>query len=432
MPLRVLGAQGGTSYDIIQAVRYAARLPRLRHAARAARRHNQSEPGRRRFFPERAGRIHRGAESGVITLLATGSATRAVVLPTSNAPGCSRTRSGGIQPQGPAYGIPAPRGRLRPAGCNGRCQFRGFRRDTEHVPGAAIPCQHQTVLSRHLHGRAAYGRCCCLDEGRVSRDHSCATRSGSLPAGKLPKTLATRAGTIFSVTELIDALKAVQRAQDLAGEGSSLPVLTVTPTALNFGFSGARHGNLPSPCRGAQQRERHGQRRLAYGNRLGLGPYAVSVNDAGLVTGAYSAKITFTSNANPVTIPVTMQVGSPGAGNAGFHYILLYDPVADSSAYQDTAAASGGMYGYSIGGVAAGNYYVIAGSDLDNDNSICDPGEACGAYPTFDLPTILNTSTSNLTGIDFTTGFASAIGAQSTQPQSQRGYRRISPRQDAH
>jgi serine protease len=127
-----------------------------------------------------------------------------------------------------------------------------------------------------------------------------------------------------------------------------------------------------------------------------------------------------------------MQVGSPGAGNAGFHYILLFDPAAGSTAYQDTAAASGGMYSYSIGGVAAGSYYVIAGSDLDNDGIICDPGEACGAYPTFDLPTILDTSTSNLTGIDFTTGFASAIGAQSTQPQSQRGYRRTPTRQVAH
>jgi serine protease len=146
----------------------------------------------------------------------------------------------------------------------------------------------------------------------------------------------------------------------------------------------------------------------------------------------YSANITFTSSANTVTIPVTMQVGAPGAGNAGFHYILLFDPAAESTAYQDTAAASGGKYSYSIGGVTAGSYYAIAGSDLDNDGIICDPGEACGAYPTFDRPIILNTSTSNLTGIDFTTGFTSAIGAQSAQDRPQRGYRRMSAKQLSH
>jgi serine protease len=93
-----------------------------------------------------------------------------------------------------------------------------------------------------------------------------------------------------------------------------------------------------------------------------------------------------------------MQVGSVGTGNAGFHYILLIDPATGDARHQDTAAASGGMYGYSIGGVTAGSYYVIAGSDTDNDGSICDTGEACGAYPTIDLPAILDAGMSNLTG----------------------------------
>jgi serine protease len=128
-------------------------------------------------------------------------------------------------------------------------------------------------------------------------------------------------------------------------------------------------------------------------------------------------------------MPVTMQVGTAGTGNAGFHYVLLIDPATGEASHQGTATASGGKYSYSIGSVTAGSYYAVAGSDLDNDGFVCDPGEACGAYPTIDLPAILNAGTSNLTGIDFATGFVPAIGVQSTQPPSQRGYARTSAKQ---
>jgi serine protease len=234
---------------------------------------------------------------------------------------------------------------------------------------------------------------------------------------------------------LIDAFKAVQRAQALASGALSPAVLTVTPTALNYGFTMRAPQTLTAENAGDEALSNVSATDNAAWLTVagsGLGTYTVSVDDAGLGAGVYSTNITFTSSANTVTIPVTMQVGSAGTGNAGFHYILLIDPATGNASHQSTAAASGGTYSYSIGSVTAGSYYAAAGSDLDNDGFICDPGEACGAYPTFDLPTILNTSTSNLTGIDFATGFASAIGAQSTQVQSQGGYRRTSAKQVSH
>ena len=39
-----------------------------------------------------------------------------------------------------------------------------------------------------------------------------------------------------------------------------------------------------------------------------------------------------------------------------------------------------------LGAVLAGAYQVYVGTDNDNDGLICDPGEACGAWPTLYEP----------------------------------------------
>ena len=89
------------------------------------------------------------------------------------------------------------------------------------------------------------------------------------------------------------------------------------------------------------------------------------------------------------------------------------------------ANASNGAYLFSFTGVNPGDYLLVAGTDSDGDNTICDPGEACGAFPTTDtvVPITVGADRSD---IHFITGFAVDVGAAisnaATEPR--RGYSR--------
>ena len=95
-------------------------------------------------------------------------------------------------------------------------------------------------------------------------------------------------------------------------------------------------------------------------------------------------------------------------GNAGFHYVLLIDPVTFNTVSQVDVGVSNGAYSYSFTDVSAGTYNIFAGTDSDNDGFICDAGEACGAFATLDQPTLV-TVDSNLTNLDFNTGFITTV-----------------------
>ena len=68
--------------------------------------------------------------------------------------------------------------------------------------------------------------------------------------------------------------------------------------------------------------------------------------------------------------------------------------------------------------VAPGTYYIMAGSDMNNDGFICDEGEACGAFPTL-APIGQITVNGNRTGINFNAGFSSSIGANAANSGAQ-------------
>jgi serine protease len=107
-----------------------------------------------------------------------------------------------------------------------------------------------------------------------------------------------------------------------------------------------------------------------------------------------------------VQVPVLMEVSdSAPSGNAGQHYVLLLDRDGGEALDQAAATAEDGLYHYRFTGVAAGSYQILAGSDADNDQFICDAGEACGAYLTLDQPLEVTVSSGNLSGLDFSTGF---------------------------
>jgi serine protease len=148
----------------------------------------------------------------------------------------------------------------------------------------------------------------------------------------------------------------------------------------------------------------------------GLGTYSVAVDRTGLQEGSYSGVVEFTSNDGTEQIEVLMEVSLvPGDPNAGEQYVLLLNPVTFENLAQVQVRADDDAVDYVFQGVAADEYIVISGTDLNNDGFICDPAEACGAYPVESQPEPIVVQ-GDVTGRDFVVAYRAGltINASST------------------
>ncbi|MEM7219009.1 MAG: S8 family peptidase [Pseudomonadota bacterium] len=145
----------------------------------------------------------------------------------------------------------------------------------------------------------------------------------------------------------------------------------------------------------------------------GLGAYRLTVDRMGLADGTYTGSIRFDSTANAYTVNALMQVSSIDlSANAGTHFVILVSEAGDTVAQTFVNTPVDGFYDFTLTGIDAGNYRLFAGTDLDNDDFLCDAGEACGAFRTIDAPEEFSVS-DNRSDLDFTGGFRQTIGAQS-------------------
>jgi len=116
----------------------------------------------------------------------------------------------------------------------------------------------------------------------------------------------------------------------------------------------------------------------------------VRVNRSSLSPGTYSASFQVHSDATrgapTASVQVTMIVPvSTALGNAGTVFVLAVDNTTlDTVNFTQTDGSVG--YAYKMPPLPPGTYYIIAGTDRDNDDFICDIEDACGYYP--DLVTI--------------------------------------------
>ena len=246
---------------------------------------------------------------------------------------------------------------------------------------------------------------------------------------------------------LINAQKAVAAAQNAGGAPPpDNPTLGVTPSALNFGAvisaieitaRNIRTGALKlidfsipdpwvavDPVPGQVDAE-------------GLGVYTVTVDRSGLADGIHSTTITANSDVNAVPIEIIVQVSPvPLGSDAGFVYVLLLDAQTGNSAGRcDNDFVTGqcsvnvvnGEYAFTFVDAPPGDYQVVAGTDANNDLFICDAGEACGAYLTIHQPSDITVVDADVSAIDFAIGHTAAdgIGGQSQNSgASPTGHRR--------
>jgi len=139
-------------------------------------------------------------------------------------------------------------------------------------------------------------------------------------------------------------------------------------------------------------------------------------------------------------IPVIgQQLADQTLRNAGRHFVLLVDPVPEGDIFttvsQATVEVVNGQYQFSfrpddgvepryLSEVPPGTYFLVAGSDLDNDGLICHAGEACAEYPVSGLrEEITITAGEAIQGIRMTTSYSRpTISAQSPDVLPRPGF----------
>jgi serine protease len=443
MPLRVLGAEGGTDFDISQAVLYAAGLPNASGTVPARRAdiinlslggYNSSQAAQDVFTSAR--------NAGVIIVAAAGNDdTSQRMYPAAydgvisvSATTINKTLAG-FSNFGATIDVAAPGGAGDGSDANGdgsRDDVLSTRADDssgqivynlDFLHGTSMAAPHVAgvlALMKSVNPALTPNQIdTLLAAGRLTVDLGAAGRDDSFGHG------------------LIDALKAVQAAANATGDTPAL--LVAAPTALNFspGVSSQNivvrnGGDLPLQVTAVQVAPANAWLTVARPAAAnGVGTYTVNVNRGTLAPGAYSGTVSFVSAGGTVVVSVVMQVTAGGAtvrSDLGQHYVILVNATTREPVYQVIARATNGLYNFQFSNVASGTYHLVAGSDANNDDSICNVGEACGAYVSLQDPTTV-TINGNRTGLNFSSGYVTSIAAtaaaarvEAAQPQ---GFKRL-------
>jgi serine protease len=404
MPLRVLGRGGGTDADIAQAIRYAAGLSNNSGTVPAQRAHviNLSLGG---YGSNQTvlNAVSAARAQGVIVVAAAGNDNRSAPSYPASYDGVISVSAVGITAQKAAYSnygafidVAAPGGDtsdfngdgfpdwvLSAKGDDaGNALYRfdaGTSMASPHVAGVIalmlavnpnltptdidqlIAGTHPDTTRRITHDLGITGRDDWYGHGLLD------AAQAVIAAGEVPGGAGTQpAGSILAVStptlDFANFLTGLQFVVSNAGVGT-LSVTSITDDAAWLTIS-------PSS---------------------GTTPLAViaAVDRSSLSAGTYTATITVTSNASQgsqtATIDVQMAVGGATSGDVGTVYVLTVDQNTLDTVDQVEATAANG-YAFSTSALTGGTYLVVAGTDRDNDGTICDIEDACGFYP--DLVTI--------------------------------------------
>ncbi|WP_162525036.1 S8 family serine peptidase [Marinobacter sp. BW6] len=139
---------------------------------------------------------------------------------------------------------------------------------------------------------------------------------------------------------------------------------------------------------------------------------AVSVVEANIVEGqsyATTIEIDYSAGADSGTIEVPVSIdlrALTDERDAGRHYVLLVSPdVSRETIEQRVVTARDGSYSFSFDDIEPGEYFLVAGTDTDNNGFICESGEACAEYPVNGLPEKIVIGEERVTGVTLSTSF---------------------------
>ncbi len=419
MPLRAVGKDGGTLFDIIQAVRYAAGLNNNSNTvpAQIADVINLSL-GSSFSSQSEQDTYNEVRQAGVLVVASAGNESSTLPsYPASydNVINVSATTitnaQAGYSNSGPTVDIAAPGGSnltdLNGDGIgDGVLSTMGDDSGSGPVQFGYAALSGTSMAAPHVAGVIALMK--AVHPAMVPAEFDAA-----LVAGDLTDDLGAPGRDDIFGYGLINAQKAVIAAQNMAnGQGTDPgPILTASASTLNFGAFGAQLSlTLQNVGTGTVTVQSVSANQpwvsiTAPGDPSGLGEYLLNVDRNGLADGAYQATLSVTSDANDVEVNLIMQVSSTNqSADAGLHYIILVDENGDTAQPAVLVSATNGTYPFTINNVPFGQYRLFAGTDSDDDSLLCDAGEACGAYTTLDSPDFI-TVNDDLPGLEFESSF---------------------------
>lgn len=418
MPLRALGLNGGTSYDVRQAVRYAAGLANDSGTLPEQRADiiNLSLGGGG-FSPAEQALYDEVRSAGVIVVAAAGNeASSNAHYPSSYASVISVSAVDIQRHVTPYSNFGSDIDIAAPGGDNGGdVNGDGYPDGVLSTGGSSTGFVYSflsgtSMASPHVAGVLALMK-------SVNTDLSPADIDAMLENGDLTDDLGAAGRDNRFGHGLVNAERAVSAALTASGKPpADNPRLGASSSLLNFS-SAATALELALQNRGSGDLQLleviSSEDWLTVSasdvDKDDLGLYRVEVQREGLDIGVYGGNITATSTINTVTVNVLMSViDNRAGGDVGQVYLLLAELDNGEVIAQVEASGQSGLYPFRFQNIPAGSYELHAGSDTDNDFFICDGGEACGSYLTTDQPIVIELGT-DMEGIDFPIEFLVSI-----------------------
>ncbi len=415
MPIRALGVQGGSDYDIGQSIRYAAGLSNDSGTlpAKKADIINMSLGGSG-FSQVMQDAILAARAAGVIVVAAAGNENAdANNVSPAGLTGVVTVSAVGYTAQkapysnfGTSVDVAAPGGNTgqdangdgNPDGVLSTLATDDDQFVYQFYQGTSMAAPHIAGVAALM--KSAYPALTPNDfDLLLAGTHPSSTRAITTDIGVSGKDDLYGHG-------LINALNAVEAARTLAGNPQATePLLALQPESLTFNTAISHAemtlyniggGTLDVSSISATEPWVSINERTA-----GSLTYDVTVDQSGLATGVYQAAIEIASNGGDKTVSVVLSITDAAVtqGDIGTVHVLLLDPTSFDTIVS-TKTSSFQNYTFTLTGVPAGEYYLAAGTDLNGDDFISDDGEDFGIYPILSSISIIDIQ-NNIDGFKF-------------------------------
>ncbi len=423
MPVRALGVGGGTSFDIAEAIRFAAGMDNVsgtlpEHSADIINM-SLASPAGSPPSTTMGDAVAAAAALGVVIVAAAGNeATSAPAYPASydhviSVAACDpQFKLAPYSNFGSTIDITAPGGNLS-VDYNGDGYGDGVlslqASDLNGTITTTLGLQHGTSMaSPHVAGVVALMK----------------SVYPAMTADEALEILTTTARDVGDPgvddqfgAGVVDAALAVNEAAVRGGAiVSTIPKLSLSAHSVDFGTSldelmilVTNTGGATLDVQQAQVTELDGSGWLSASllpssGNSNASAVIVSVVRDNLQDGIYYGQVLVTAaDLTPQTIDVAVTVGDVALITDTI-YVVLLDSTSRASIAQDRTTIHD-QFAYGVINLLPGTYKVYAGTDRDNDGYICDIGELCGGYPSsIEANAIIVSPGDNITGIDFPIG----------------------------